>query len=65
LEPYNEGFAEAALLIWEVQDGYYARHTIKFFAEFPIYKKSGKESGVLIITETCLLFLKDIKTILF
>jgi hypothetical protein len=48
-----------------VQDGYYSKHTIKFFSEFPIYKKTGKESGVLLITESSMLFLKDIKTLLF
>lgn len=30
-----------------------------------MYKKSGKEVGVLIITEKSILFLKDIKTLLF
>jgi hypothetical protein len=65
IEPYNKGLAEAALLLREVQDGYYSKHTIKFFSEFPMYKKSGKEYGVLIITANALLYLKDAKTLLF
>lgn len=49
----------------KINDGEHNDENIKFFADFPIYKKKKKHMGVLIITERSLLFLKDIKTVLF
>jgi hypothetical protein len=67
LEPYDEDFAESYQILIRIENGKYSKHTIKFFADFPIYKgtKKTKEEGVLILTEQSLLFCKNEKKLLY
>lgn len=67
LEPYDEDFAEVYQILIKVDNGKHSKHTIKYFADFPVYKdnKKTKDEGVLIITEQTLLFCKDEKKMLY
>ena len=67
LEPYDEDFAEANQILIRISNGKYSNHTIKFFADFPIYKRNRKtkDEGMLIVTEQTLLFCKDQKKLYY
>lgn len=67
LEPYDEDYAEANQILIKVEAGKYSKHSIRYFAEFPIYKKTKQteEEGMLIVTEQALLFCKSEKKLLY
>jgi len=65
LEPYDEAFSEAYQILKTISNGYYSNSTIRFFADFTM--KQGKKglSGILIITESHLLYVEDFKNVKF
>ena len=61
LESYDEDIAEANQMLVKIDRGKYSKHSIRYFAEFPIYLKTKrqKDDGLLIVTEQTLLFWKS------
>jgi hypothetical protein len=67
LESYDEDFSEVNQILIKVENGRYSKHSIRYFADFPIYKdtRRTKEEATLIVTEQTLLFCKNEEKILF
>lgn len=67
LEAYDEDFSEVYQILVKIENGKYSKHSIRYFADFPLYKdtKKTKEEATLIVTEQTLLFCKTEKNVLF
>eukprot|EP00344_Euplotes_crassus_P011103 CAMPEP_0197018198 /NCGR_PEP_ID=MMETSP1380-20130617/79966_1 /TAXON_ID=5936 /ORGANISM="Euplotes crassus, Strain CT5" /LENGTH=753 /DNA_ID=CAMNT_0042445389 /DNA_START=109 /DNA_END=2369 /DNA_ORIENTATION=- len=67
LEPYDEDFAEVNQILIKVDNGKYSKHSIRYFADFPLYKKTTKtkDEAILIVTEQTLLFCQNEKKTLY
>jgi hypothetical protein len=65
LEPYDEMYSEAKSIILKIRKGKYAKETLVFVAEYPIYRKFERMNkvGILIVTDNYVFFWRDGKTI--
>ncbi|CAI2359786.1 unnamed protein product [Moneuplotes crassus] len=68
LEPYDEDFAEVNQILIKIENGKYSKHSIRYFADFPIFNKKSKRSddeATMILTEQTLLVCLDTKKMLY
>jgi hypothetical protein len=67
LLPYDEAISEANELLKTIKQGRFAHSTIRYFADISqkVSKARQKQSGILIITDSFLFYVHDVKHVKF